>query len=119
MHQIGIEGIWNYIVDKYISKIVWNIYKYGTKDINISFVVKYSMDGQKDLKAHHDSSTYTVNVCLNNEFEGGGCKFIHQDKTIVNKDIGTMIIHPGKLTHYHEGIPITNGQRYVLISFIN
>ena len=119
LHQIGIEGIWNYIVDKYISKIVWNIYKYGTKDINISFVVKYSMDGQKDLKAHHDSSTYTVNVCLNNEFEGGGCKFIHQDKTIVNKDIGTMIIHPGKLTHYHEGIPITNGQRYVLISFIN
>jgi hypothetical protein len=52
-------------------------------------------------------------------YEGGGCRFIKQNKEVVNKDIGSMIIHPGKLTHYHEGIPITYGERYILVSFIN
>ena len=76
------------------------------------------MEGQKDLKPHHDSSTYTINVCLNNDYEGGGCNFIMQEKIINNKDIGSVILHPGKLTHYHEGLPITKGNRYILISFV-
>ena len=77
------------------------------------------MDGQRDLKPHHDASTYTVNICLNNNFQGGGCRFIKQNMDVVNRDIGSMIIHPGKLTHYHEGIPIKSGERYILVSFIN
>ena len=88
--------------------------------MNISFIVKYSLDkdGQKDLKPHHDSSTYTVNVCLNDDFEGGGCHFIHKNVTVVNKNIGRICIHPGKYTHYHKGLPITTGERYILVSFI-
>jgi len=119
LHEIGLNDIWTHIVYKYISPLIWNYYKYSTKNINLAFVVKYDMEVQRDLKPHHDSSTYTVNVCLNNEFEGGGCRFIKQNKEVVNKDIGSMIIHPGKLTHYHEGIPITDGERYILVSFIN
>lgn len=119
LHQLGFGEVWGYIVDKYISKLVWDYYKYSTKDINLAFVVKYDMEKQRDLKPHHDASTYTVNVCLNNTFEGGGCKFIRQNQSIINKDIGSMIIHPGKLTHYHEGLPIINGERFILVSFIN
>ena len=119
LYQIGLDKIWGYIVDEYISPLIWDYYKYTTKEINIAFVVKYSMDGQRDLKPHHDASTYTVNICLNNDYEGGGCRFIKQNKEINNKEVGSMIIHPGKLTHYHEGIPITNGQRYIMVSFIN
>ena len=103
----------------YIKPIIWNKYKYSTKDINISFIVKYSMDGQKELGSHHDSSTYTVSICLNNDFEGGGCQFVRQNRSIINKDIGSVIIHPGRLTHYHKGLPITSGVRYIMISFIN
>ena len=119
LHQIKLDRVWGYIVHRYISPLIWDYYKYSTKDINIAFVVKYDMDGQRDLKPHHDASTYTVNICLNNDFQGGGCRFIKQNKDIVNKDVGSMIIHPGKLTHYHEGIPISDGERYILVSFIN
>ena len=77
------------------------------------------MMGQKELKPHHDSSAFTVNICLNNDFEGGGCEFIHQKTKVVNKDIGSLIIHPGRVTHYHQGLPITRGTRYILVSFVN
>ena len=77
------------------------------------------MDGQKELKPHHDSSSYTVSLCLNNAFEGGGCHFLRKNITVVNKNIGRILIHPGKYTHYHKGLPITSGERYIMISFVN
>jgi procollagen-lysine,2-oxoglutarate 5-dioxygenase len=119
LYDLELKEMWKKILDSYIAPFVVNEYSYHTKDINLAFVVKYSMDGQKDLKPHHDSSTYTVNVCLNKDFEGGGCNFVRSDKTIVNKDVGSMILHPGRLTHYHQGRPITDGTRYILVSFIN
>ena len=119
LNQIGLEEMWKFIVDCYINKIVWDTYKYSTKQTNINFVVKYDMEKQKELKPHHDSSVYTVNLCLNDDFEGGGCRFIRQNKTVNNKDIGSIIIHPGKITHYHEGLAISAGKRYILVSFIN
>jgi len=69
MNDLGLEDMWKFIVNTYIKPIVWNEYKYDTKDINISFIVKYSMDGQKELAPHHDSSAYTVSICLNSDFE--------------------------------------------------
>jgi len=98
---------------------MWDTYSYHTRNINISFIVKYDLNIQKELKPHHDSSAYTVNLCLNNSFEGGGCRFIRQNKTVNNKDVGSLIIHPGRITHYHEGLAITAGERYILVSFIN
>ena len=77
------------------------------------------MDGQQNLSPHHDSSTYTVNIALNDEYEGGGCRFIRQDVKLLNQKISYSSIHPGRLTHYHEGLPITSGKRYILVSFIN
>lgn len=120
LNQINFHDIWDSIVHKYIAPVAKVLYSsYVTKKTNISFVVKYSIDGQKDLSPHHDSSTYTINITLNNDFEGGGCRFIRQNIDLVNKDIGVATIHPGKLTHYHQGIPITKGKRYILVSFID
>lgn len=119
LNQLNLDELWQFIVNNYIQNIMWNTYKYSTKDINISFIVKYDLQTQKKLNPHHDSSSYTVNLCLNNNFQGGGCKFIRQNKTIINKDIGSILIHPGKITHYHEGLPITEGERFILVSFIN
>jgi len=28
---------------------------------------------------------------------------------------GYAIVHPGRWTHYHEGIPITNGALYIMV----
>lgn len=119
LEKLGLKDMWEHVSKKYIYPIVENIYDYYAKKINICFVVKYSMSGQKHLKPHHDSSSFTINLCLNNDFEGGGCNFIRNNFTTTHKDIGSVIIHPGRITHRHQGLPITKGNRYVLISFVN
>ena len=50
--------------------------------------------------------------------EGGEVHFIKRKCRIKNKK-GHALIHPGRITHYHEGLPITKGKRYVFISFVN
>jgi hypothetical protein len=122
LNQLGLDNMWDSLLHKIIAPIVKFFYLgIETKDTNISFIVKYSMDGQKKLKPHHDSSSYTVNIALNNpnEYEGGGTRFIKSGYVKKGSSIGTMLLHPGRVTHYHEGLPITKGERYILVAFIN
>jgi hypothetical protein len=56
-------------------------------------------------------------ILLNNEFTGGGVEFT-RDNCSCNATIpGFLMIHPGKVTHNHKRFPITDGTRYVLVSF--
>jgi len=120
LNQLGLESQWNKILFTYISKIASFLYNnYTTKSTNIVFIVKYTLDTLKLLEPHHDSSTYTVLFTLNNEFIGGGTHFIRQDYISKNLPIGNCSIHPGKLTHYHSGLEIKSGKRYILVGFIN
>lgn len=123
LKQLGLENFWNYVVNNYFKKIMSHLYHYLTKNYNISFIVKYNIetDGQKGLQAHHDSSAYTTNIALNDdtEYTGGGVKFLTKNITVFNKKKGHMILHPGRITHYHEAISILSGKRYVLVSFNN
>jgi len=119
LKQLNLEAIWQNVIKEYITPLIYKKFKYTTKSTNITFVVKYSMNGQSELKPHHDASTYTLNICLSDNFEGGGCRFIRQDKTVINKKIGYCTMHPGRVTHYHEALPITSGERYILVSFVN
>lgn len=120
LYQIDLDKQWNFILDKYISKFASFLYSnFKTNDTNIIFIVKYSMEGQKELVPHHDSSSYSVLFTLNNEFSGGGTYFLRQNYKSINNPIGTCSIHPGRLTHYHSGLPITSGKRYILVGFIN
>ena len=60
------------VLRDYIVPIQMRVFE-GYKSENramLSFVVKYSMKGQKKLEPHHDWSTYTTNTALNR---------IHQD----------------------------------------
>jgi hypothetical protein len=34
-------------------------------------------------------------------------------------DPGTLLAHPGRVTHYHEGLSTTSGTRYIMVSFVN
>ena len=34
-------------------------------------------------------------------------------------DKGTMLAHPGRVTHFHEGLSTTSGTRYIMVSFVN
>ena len=122
MKQIGFDNQWESIIKTYIAPLVSYLYSpYKTNGINISFVVKYEMGCQEFLIPHHDSSAYSINITLNNpekDFIGGGTHFIKQNTTINGKK-GWAIIHPGRLTHYHEGLPITSGKRFIFVSFVN
>jgi hypothetical protein len=33
--------------------------------------------------------------------------------------VGWLFMHPGRLTHYHEGLYTTKGTRYIMISFVD
>lgn len=77
---------------------------------------------QPFLRPHHDSSTYTINIALNHvgiDYTGGGCHFIRYKCSVTDTKKGHMLMHPGRLTHYHEGLHTTNGTRYIVVSFID
>jgi len=123
LKQIGLEQLWDQLIVDHFAQLASHFYApYKTKKLNIAFVVRYSPEGQKDLAPHHDASTYTLNISLNDQgkdYQGGGCHFIRQGVKHQGQPSGWATIHPGRLTHYHQGLPTTAGVRYILVSFIN
>lgn len=51
--------------------------------------------------------------------QGGGCRFLRYDCSIQAPRKGWALMHPGRLTHYHEGLPTTAGVRYIAVSFVD
>jgi len=81
------------------------------------FIVKYKYNEQSYLDLHHDGSFFSFQILLSNQtdFEGGGTYF--DDGLIMNPEQGELIIHSSKMKH--AGLPITKGERYLLVGFIN
>ncbi|PIK40153.1 hypothetical protein BSL78_23007 [Apostichopus japonicus] len=124
MNQIGYEKHWLYFLSHYVGPICEKLYwGYSGRHYAImNFVVRYRPDEQPSLRPHHDSSTYTINIALNTQgkdYEGGGARFTRYNCSCIGLKKGWTLMHPGKLTHQHEGLPTTNGTRYIMISFID
>lgn len=125
MNQVGMEQHWLYFLREYIRPVqekVFTGYYHDPPKSMMNFVVRYRPDEQPSLRPHHDSSTYTINIALNRpniDYEGGGCRFIRYNCSVVDLRLGWSLIHPGRLTHYHEGLKVTNGTRYIMISFVD
>lgn len=123
LKQLGLHEFWlNRVVNVYFKAVLNHLYKYKTMGYNIAFVVKYNEDGQTKLDPHHDSSSYTTNIALNTygiDYTGGGCNFIHKNIECIGNLKGHLIMHPGRITHYHEAYPVKTGTRYILVSFNN
>lgn len=124
MKQIGLDGEWLHFIREFIAPVTLKVFAgYYTKGYAmLNFVVKYTTDRQRSLRPHHDSSTFTINIALNKvgeDFQGGGCKFIRYNCSIESPRKGWSFMHPGRLTHLHEGLPILNGTRYIAVSFID
>ena len=84
--------------------------------------MRYKPDEQSFLRPHHDTSTFTINIALNRaylDYQGGGCKFVRYNCSVTDTKKGWMLMHPGQLTHLHEGLKVTNGTRYIMVSFVN
>uniref|UniRef100_A0A8C7XDY8 procollagen-lysine 5-dioxygenase n=1 Tax=Oryzias sinensis TaxID=183150 RepID=A0A8C7XDY8_9TELE len=124
MKQIGFDKEWLHFIREFISPVTLKVFSgYYTKGYALmNFVVKYTPERQAYLRPHHDSSTFTINIALNNkgsDFQGGGCRFHRYNCSIESPRKGWSFMHPGRLTHLHEGLPTTNGTRYIAVSFID
>uniref|UniRef100_A0A915HYP8 Fe2OG dioxygenase domain-containing protein n=1 Tax=Romanomermis culicivorax TaxID=13658 RepID=A0A915HYP8_ROMCU len=85
----------------------------------MNFVVRYRPDEQPSLRPHHDASTFTINLALNQhgvDYQGGGAHFIRYNCSVIKSRPGWTLLHPGRLTHYHEGLRTTAGTRYIMVS---
>lgn len=82
MNQVGLEAIWLKFLQLYVKPLQEKVflgYFHDPPRSLMNFVVRYRPDEQPYLRPHHDSSTYTINLALNNQgvdYEGGGCRFI-------------------------------------------
>ncbi len=111
--------IMHYLNNTIIDLIKTSYQIHDNLDINIDdlFIVRYSSDKQNSLDMHKDNSHITFNILLsdNADFEGGGTYF--EDGLTTKLECGDMLIHTGRINH--RGLPITKGDRYLLVGFIN
>lgn len=124
MNQINFEREWHKFLLEYAAPVTEKMFPgYYTKaQFDLAFVVRYKPDEQPSLRPHHDASTFTINIALNQvgiDFQGGGCRFLRYDCSIKSQRKGWALMHPGRLTHYHEGLPTTEGVRYISVSFVD
>ncbi|XP_026517914.2 multifunctional procollagen lysine hydroxylase and glycosyltransferase LH3-like, partial [Terrapene carolina triunguis] len=124
MRQIGLESEWLRFLREFIAPVTEMLYPgYYTKaQALLNFVVRYRPEQQPALRPHHDSSTFTINIALNSkgsDYEGGGCRFLRYSCSVTAPRKGWSLMHPGRLTHFHEGLPTTRGTRYIMVSFVD
>ena len=83
------------------------------------FVVKYSAapGAQRDLSLHRDGSTFSFNILLSepSAFEGGGT-FFEPTGLVARPSQGGAVCHSGQVRH--SGVPISRGERYLLVGFV-
>uniref|UniRef100_A0A182JTM5 procollagen-lysine 5-dioxygenase n=1 Tax=Anopheles christyi TaxID=43041 RepID=A0A182JTM5_9DIPT len=125
MNQVGLEQLWLKLLQLYVRPLQEKVfigYFHDPPRSLMNFVVRYRPDEQPSLRPHHDSSTYTINIALNTvgvDYEGGGCRFLRYNCSVTDTHKGWMLLHPGRLTHFHEGLLTTKGTRYIMISFVD
>lgn len=122
--QVGLHQMWLTFVRDYVTPIQLKefIGYEHVAEAELAFVVRYHPQEQASLQPHHDASTFTLNIALNTphvDYEGGGCRFLRYNCSVTESRRGWGLIHPGRLTHYHEGLPVTNGTRYILVTFVD
>uniref|UniRef100_A0A915AZB8 procollagen-lysine 5-dioxygenase n=1 Tax=Parascaris univalens TaxID=6257 RepID=A0A915AZB8_PARUN len=125
MNQIDFQREWLYFLDEYVRPMQEKLFiGYYQKPVEalMMFVVRYKPGEQPSLRAHHDASTYTIDVPLNKrgrDYEGGGVRYVRYNCTVDADQVGYAAMFPGRLTHLHEGLPVTKGTRYIAVSFLN
>jgi hypothetical protein len=117
---IGLGDTYQKVLKKYIWPLSYKLFKLeGNSWLNMSsenFIARYHPYAQYHLSLHHDASQITTVVTLNEDFEGGGMYFPNQNSKLKGKK-GDISIHPGQITHWHGGLPVETGQRYIIVSF--
>jgi len=123
MESLGMQPIYQRVLEEFVYPIwiwFWELDgddwpKLGSEN----FIAKYDTLNQGSLEIHHDQSMITLNVRLNDDYKGGGTFIPRYKQTYQAKKIGNAMSHPGQITHKHGGRPVTEGTRYILVTFTN
>tara|TARA_R100001509_G_scaffold164900_1_gene144126 strand:- start:112 stop:1455 length:1344 start_codon:yes stop_codon:yes gene_type:complete len=123
LEVLGMDKIYNRVINDHVRPLAINRFwlegESWTYLRDESFIIKYPHDQQAHLSLHHDHSSITTLVNLNpGEFKGGGTYFPKFKCNVNPKEMGVMTLHPGNITHKHGARPVTEGIRYVVVSFI-
>lgn len=124
MNQVEYDKHWRKFLLEYVAPVTEKMFPgyQTTAQFDLAFVVRYKPDEQPSLRPHHDASTFTINIALNQvgiDYQGGGCRFLRYNCSITAPRKGWALMHPGRLTHYHEGLPTVDGVRYIAVSFVD
>jgi len=116
-------GIYDTCIKNIVIPIVNTLYEGSTfkkeKLVHETFIVRYKPGVQNSLRLHHDASVFSIILNLSQygvDFEGGGTYFPQHEK-LIKEPKGNLVVHPGRMTHWHGVRPITSGERYVIVSF--
>jgi predicted 2-oxoglutarate/Fe(II)-dependent dioxygenase YbiX len=102
---------WNEVINPIIEHHWKPTQMYGMRD---AFVMRYSLETQKELALHTDASLVTGSVKLNDDYEGGELIFPRQKISNKNLPIGKMLLFPGAVTHGHACTELLSGVKYSL-----
>ena len=95
----------------------YRLYDYCRPYLHGGFTIRYASHEDRALPIHTDDSTYTINICLQNESSGSELVF-ERGATIVpvTPVTGEVIIHLGSAPHRTN--PLTAGTRTNLVLWI-
>lgn len=117
---MGLDYVYESVFQKYVYPCairIWGLEgdKWGPFMASENFIVRYQPSVQSHLNTHLDDSNYSLTIGLNDEFKGGGTWFPRQ-KTLAKPKAGECTLFPMP-THKHAGMAITEGKRYIIVSF--
>ena len=80
----------------------------------VPFIIKYKMNGQRNLRKHFDGSLITGSVKLNDKYRGAELVFPRQKFSNKNVPIGWILLWPSSIQHLHFCDDLTEGTKYSL-----
>ena len=80
---------------------------------------RYGIGGHYSVHADAGASERTLSglLYLNSDFEGGDLNFPHFDLTIKPEE-GMLVLFPSNYVYAHQSLPLTDGKKYVVVSWI-
>lgn len=123
LKDIQFEKIYYQVLKQFVFPALINAYSLDGKGWSEmeseDFCARYLPNAQGHLSLHHDHSHLTSLVTLSDksDYVGGGTYFSKQKK-LVKEEQGYVSLHPGNITHKHGARSITEGSRYIIVSFL-
>lgn len=127
LDELGMnQEFFDVLREEYIQPITAILYPElggASLDSHKVFVVKYAKGEDEDLACHYDNAEISLNVALNEGYEGGELYFSHMaeepatdGRYVYRHRMGVGALHRGQ--HLHGAMPIEDGVRYNLIMWL-